>query len=175
MAADRNRRIRHAGNLNRLTKPHWYDRLLGLRPECRGRLPQPQPDHQPDSNGAQILSAHPKGPYEIPQERHSENRFVFRFRKGRGRSEPGRRPGAKACRSCRRSRPWRPTAPTGKSPRPSKSSPCPRPLSILAAPQAHRGYVLLDLATQVLAAQVPGVATNILNTAVQLAVTGLRA
>ena len=45
----------------------------------------------------------------------------------------------------------------------------------LAAPQAQRGYVLLDLATQVLAAQVPGVATNILNTAVQLAVTGLRA
>ena len=45
----------------------------------------------------------------------------------------------------------------------------------LAAPQAHRGYVLLDIATQVLATRFPGVATNILNTAVQLAVTGLKA
>jgi len=35
-----------------------------------------------------------------------------------------------------------------------------------------RGYVLLELATQVLAAQLPGTATNILNTAIQLAVTG---
>jgi hypothetical protein len=45
----------------------------------------------------------------------------------------------------------------------------------LAAPQGHRGYVLLDLATQVLAAQFPGVATNILNAAVQFAVTGMKA
>ena len=45
----------------------------------------------------------------------------------------------------------------------------------LAAPQGHRGYVLLDLATQVLATEVPGVATNILNTAIQFAVTSLKA
>ena len=45
----------------------------------------------------------------------------------------------------------------------------------LAAPPAQRGYVLLQLATQVLAAEVPGVATHILDTAVQLAVTGSRA
>ena len=43
---------------------------------------------------------------------------------------------------------------------------------ILATPLAQRGYILLELATQVLAAQCPGTATNILNTAVQLAVTG---
>jgi hypothetical protein len=42
----------------------------------------------------------------------------------------------------------------------------------LATPTAQRGYVLLQLATQVLSAEVPGVATNVLNTAVQLAVTG---
>jgi hypothetical protein len=35
--------------------------------------------------------------------------------------------------------------------------------------------VLLDLATQVLATEVPGVATNILNTAIQFAVTSLKA
>lgn len=46
---------------------------------------------------------------------------------------------------------------------------------ILATPLAQRGYVLLQLATQVLAARFPGVATNILNTAVQLAVTGMKA
>ena len=45
----------------------------------------------------------------------------------------------------------------------------------LAAPQAHRGYVLFDLATQVLAAQFPGVATNILNAAIQFAVTAMKA
>jgi len=45
----------------------------------------------------------------------------------------------------------------------------------LAAAPAQRGYVLLQLATQVLAAEAPGVATNILNTAVQLAVTGSKA
>jgi hypothetical protein len=45
----------------------------------------------------------------------------------------------------------------------------------LAAPQGHRGYVLLDLATQVLAAQFPGVATNILNAAIQFAVTAMKA
>jgi len=45
----------------------------------------------------------------------------------------------------------------------------------LATPVAQRGYVLLQLASQVLAAEVPGVATNILNTAVQLAVTGSKA
>jgi len=43
---------------------------------------------------------------------------------------------------------------------------------ILATPMGSRGYVLLELATQVLAAQLPGTATNILNTAIQLAVTG---
>jgi hypothetical protein len=42
----------------------------------------------------------------------------------------------------------------------------------LATPPSKRGYVLLQLASQVLAARVPGVATNILNTAIQLAVTG---
>jgi len=40
---------------------------------------------------------------------------------------------------------------------------------------ANRGYLLLQLATSVLAQQVPGVATNVLNTAVQLAVTGSKA
>ncbi len=45
----------------------------------------------------------------------------------------------------------------------------------LAAPVASRGYVLLQLASQVLAAEVPGVATHILDTAVQLAVTGAKA
>lgn len=44
--------------------------------------------------------------------------------------------------------------------------------SILATPANQRGYILLQLATQILAAEVPGTATNILNTAVQLAVTG---
>jgi len=42
-------------------------------------------------------------------------------------------------------------------------------------PAASRGYLLLQLATTVLAQEVPGVATNILNSAVQLAVTGLKA
>jgi hypothetical protein len=45
----------------------------------------------------------------------------------------------------------------------------------LATPVAQRGYVLLQLATQALSLEVPGVATNILNTAVQLAVTGSKA
>ena len=45
----------------------------------------------------------------------------------------------------------------------------------LATPQPQRGYVLLHLATQILAAELPGVATNILNTAVQLAVTASKA
>jgi hypothetical protein len=43
---------------------------------------------------------------------------------------------------------------------------------ILSTPLGKRGYVLLQLASQVLAAEFPGIATNILNTAVQLAVTG---
>lgn len=46
---------------------------------------------------------------------------------------------------------------------------------VLAAAPSERGYVLLGLATRVLAQQFPGVATNILNTAVQLAVTGAKA
>jgi len=41
----------------------------------------------------------------------------------------------------------------------------------LSTPVAQRSQVLLDLATEVLAAKCPGVATNVLNTAVQLAVT----
>ncbi len=45
----------------------------------------------------------------------------------------------------------------------------------LDAPREQRGYLLLHLATQILAAEAPGVATNILNTAVQLAVTGTKA
>jgi len=44
----------------------------------------------------------------------------------------------------------------------------------LATPPAKRGYVLLQLASEVLAAEVPGVATHVLDTAVQLAVTGSR-
>ncbi|HXS94854.1 MAG TPA: hypothetical protein VN736_09635 [Candidatus Limnocylindrales bacterium] len=47
--------------------------------------------------------------------------------------------------------------------------------SILATPTSERGYVLLQLATQILAAEVPGTATYILNAAVQLAVTGSKA
>ena len=46
---------------------------------------------------------------------------------------------------------------------------------LLAAAPAQRGYLLLDLATQVLAKEFPSTATNILNTAVQLAVTGAKA
>ena len=42
----------------------------------------------------------------------------------------------------------------------------------LSTPPARRGYVLLQLATEALASEFPGVATNVLNTAVQLAVTG---
>jgi len=51
------------------------------------------------------------------------------------------------------------------------------PLSqqLLATAPSQRGYLLLDLATQVLAVQFPGTATRILNTAVQLAVTGAKA
>jgi|SRR5579863_304397 len=45
----------------------------------------------------------------------------------------------------------------------------------LSTPVAQRGYVLLQLATQVLSQEVPGTATNILNAAVQLAVTGSKA
>jgi hypothetical protein len=45
----------------------------------------------------------------------------------------------------------------------------------LATPAAQRGYVLLQLATQVLSQEVPGVATSVLNAAVQLAVTGSKA
>jgi hypothetical protein len=45
----------------------------------------------------------------------------------------------------------------------------------LTGPAGQRGALLLQLATQVLAGELPGVATNILNTAVQLAVTGSKA
>jgi hypothetical protein len=45
----------------------------------------------------------------------------------------------------------------------------------LSTPLAQRGYVLLHLATEVLASQFPSVATNVLNTAVQFAVTGSKA
>lgn len=45
----------------------------------------------------------------------------------------------------------------------------------LSTPLAQRGYVLLHLATEVLASEFPSVATNILNTAVQFAVTGSKA
>ena len=47
--------------------------------------------------------------------------------------------------------------------------------AFLATPLAQRGYVLLHLATEVLANEFPGTATNILNTAVQIAVTGSKA
>jgi hypothetical protein len=46
---------------------------------------------------------------------------------------------------------------------------------ILATPMGKRGYILLQLATDILSAKFPGTATNILNTAIQLAVTGSRA
>jgi hypothetical protein len=46
---------------------------------------------------------------------------------------------------------------------------------VTATPANQRGYLLLDLATNVLAAKYPGVATNILNSAAQIAVTGLKA
>ena len=45
----------------------------------------------------------------------------------------------------------------------------------LATPAGKRGYVLLQLASQVLSAEVPGVATHLLDTAVQLAVMGVKA
>jgi hypothetical protein len=45
----------------------------------------------------------------------------------------------------------------------------------LTGPVGQRGALLLQLATQVLAAELPNVATNIINTAVQLAVTGIKA
>lgn len=47
--------------------------------------------------------------------------------------------------------------------------------SYLALPREKRGYLLLQLATDVLAKEAPGVATNILNTAIQMAVTGAKA
>ena len=51
------------------------------------------------------------------------------------------------------------------------------PLSsqILSTPTAQRGYILLQLATEVLAKNLPNVATKVLNAAVQLAVTGSQA
>ena len=42
----------------------------------------------------------------------------------------------------------------------------------LDGPVGQRGALLLQLATHVLSVELPGVATNILNTAVQLALTG---
>lgn len=42
-------------------------------------------------------------------------------------------------------------------------------------PPQDRGFALLKLATSVLARELPGVPTNLLNTAVQLAVTGHKA
>ena len=47
--------------------------------------------------------------------------------------------------------------------------------AFLATPLAQRGYVLLHLATEVLANEFPSTATNVLNTAVQIAVTGFKA
>ena len=59
---------------------------------------------------------------------------------------------------------------------PSTSSVCPRTWRRSApTPAAKRGYLLLQLASQVLSTQFPGVATNILDAAVQLAVTGAKA
>ena len=45
----------------------------------------------------------------------------------------------------------------------------------LAASAGKRGYVLLQLASSILAAECPGVATHILDTAIQLALTGAKA
>jgi len=45
----------------------------------------------------------------------------------------------------------------------------------LSLPREKRGLALLALATEILAAQVPGTPTRILNTAVQLAYTGVSA
>lgn len=44
-----------------------------------------------------------------------------------------------------------------------------------AVPGAQRGYLLLHLATEVLSADFPGLASNLLNAAVQVAFTGLKA
>jgi hypothetical protein len=44
-----------------------------------------------------------------------------------------------------------------------------------ATAAAGRGYLLPQLATTVLSRELPGVTTNVLNTAVQLAVTGSKA
>jgi len=46
---------------------------------------------------------------------------------------------------------------------------------LLDTPPAIRGYALLHLATEELAKQVPGTPTNLLNAAVQLAVTAVKA
>ena len=46
---------------------------------------------------------------------------------------------------------------------------------LLATPASQRGFLLLELASQILAAECPGLATNVVNTAVQLAVTGFKA
>jgi hypothetical protein len=43
--------------------------------------------------------------------------------------------------------------------------------NVMATPASQRGYLLLELATQVLAERRPGLATNLLHTAVQNAVT----
>jgi hypothetical protein len=47
--------------------------------------------------------------------------------------------------------------------------------SWLSGPPNQRGALLLHLASEVLAAELPSTATNVLNTAVQLAVTGIKA
>jgi hypothetical protein len=46
---------------------------------------------------------------------------------------------------------------------------------LLDTAPSQRGYLLLDLASRVLAQEVPGTATRVLNTAVQLAVAGVKA
>jgi len=46
---------------------------------------------------------------------------------------------------------------------------------IRTTPADQRGYLLLQLATQIASKRFPGIATNILNSAVQLAVTGIKA
>lgn len=43
----------------------------------------------------------------------------------------------------------------------------------LSVPREKRGVVLLQLASEILAAEVPGTPTRIINTAVQLAYTGM--
>ena len=51
----------------------------------------------------------------------------------------------------------------------------PMTAQVQGTPAPQRGYLLLHLATEVLAKEFPGLATNLLNSAAQIAFTGIKA